>query len=115
MDYLGSFASLRLTSDARANSAILSGRRCTLHTQADVTVSADPVIVEDARNLVQSARSLASSLDEARAWPIWEAASRLEGLLDSSPTTADLITAIDRKSTRLNSSHPTTSRMPSSA
>ncbi len=94
VDYLGSFASLRLTSDARANSAILSGRRCTLHTQAGVTVSADPVIVEDARNLVQSARSLASSLDEARAWPIWEAASRLEGLLDSSPTTADLITAM---------------------
>ena len=30
-------------------------------------------------------------------------------------TTADLLITRDRKSTRLNSSHPTTSRMPSSA
>ena len=53
------------------------------------------------------------TLDKFKAWINANAISIVYEL--ATPQTYTLTTEQDRKSTRLNSSHPTTSRMPSSA
>ena len=97
-EYLGQYATLRLTNDQNANNAMLAAFTCNLHSSYQ---SGDDSLVQwqllpDARNLLTQAQARIVSLDPSSAAyaPLYEAINYLSGVVNASPDRNTLVAAM---------------------
>ena len=102
-EYLGSFASLRLSSDSNYNNALLSTLTCTVHTAATASGTAavtDPVVrdqlLPDAQTLLTAAQAQLSALspDHSGYAALQSAISNLSTVISGSPDATTLANAM---------------------
>ena len=102
-EYLGSFASLRLSSDSNYNNALLSTLTCTVHTAATASGTAavtDPVVrdqlLPDAQTLLTAAQAQLSTLspDHSGYAALQSAISNLSTVISGSPDATTLANAM---------------------
>ncbi len=102
-EYLGSFASLRLSGDSNYNNALLSTLTCTLHTAATASGTAavtDPVVrdqlLPDAQTLLTAAQAQLSALspDHSGYAALQSAISNLSTVISAYPDAAALTNAM---------------------
>ncbi|MBQ9263520.1 MAG: transglycosylase domain-containing protein [Clostridia bacterium] len=107
-DYLGEYATLRLTGDGNANAALLNSRTCTLHQNASSsTVYEDSLmntyLLPDAQRLLSQAQSQLSSIDPSHPGysSLANAINYLSSVLNSSPTSDTLAAAMSALTTAM--------------
>ena len=102
-EYLGSFASLRLSSDSNYNNALLSTLTCTVHSAATASGTAavtDPVVrdqlLPDAQTLLTAAQAQLSALspDHSGYAALQSAISNLSTVISGSPDATTLANAM---------------------
>lgn len=97
-DYLGEYATLRLTSDSNANSALLSAHACTLHTAyyTGGGSTADAQLLSDAQWLLSQAQNQLANLsyNHPAYTRLSDAMNNLNNVMHSSPSNNDLSLAM---------------------
>ena len=97
-DYLGEYASLRLTADGNANTALLQSRRCPVHSNAGSYEQAivQSQLLPDAQRLLAQAQKQLSALSPSH-WgyhALLNAVNELSGLIYNNPSSAALAAAM---------------------
>ena len=95
-DYLGEYASLRLTDDTHSNNTIVRSKSCTVHQNGQtIQQNTANALIQDAQTLLSSARLLLSTVssDHSGYYSLQNAISNLENVASSSPNVNTLATA----------------------
>ena len=99
-DYLGEYATLRLTQDGNANAALLQSRACTLHAAGTPATYEQSIVqnqlIPDAQRLIANAQRQLSAMGETHPYyqMLLSAINNLNSILASSPTSAALEAAM---------------------
>ncbi len=98
-DYLGEYATLRLTSDGNANGALLQSHSCSLHNAASPTYDQSMVqnqLLPDAQRLLTQAQQLLTTLSPDNPYysTLVSAISNLSTVMNSNPSSSVLTAAM---------------------
>ncbi|MBR1586119.1 MAG: transglycosylase domain-containing protein [Clostridia bacterium] len=107
-DYLGEYATLRLTADGNANAAILSAHACNIHSTNAINSSIDDTLLNnyllpDAQRLLSQAQNQLAAIDPSHPGyaNLASAISALSSVLNGSPDSNTLAAAMSRLTTAM--------------